>query len=246
MPELLEVERLSAGYGEALVLRDISFTLADGQSLALLGRNGTGKTTLINSLLGLTTHRSGSIRLAGRDITRERPERRVHAGIGWSPQERNIFKSLTVEENLTAIARPGAWTVQRVFDLFPRLAQRRDNLGNQLSGGEQQMLAIGRALIVNPRIVLLDEPTEGLAPIIVQEVMTVLAKLVREERMSMIVVEQHARKVLPITDHVLILDRGMVVHGGSSAALLADASALERYIGVAGGAARPEALSSGA
>jgi branched-chain amino acid transport system ATP-binding protein len=166
----------------------------------------------------------------------------VHAGIGWSPQERNIFKSLTVEENLTAIALPGAWNVQRVFDLFPRLAQRRANLGNQLSGGEQQMLAIGRALIVNPKVVLLDEPTEGLAPIIVQEVMAVLAKLVREERMSMIVVEQHARKVLPITDHVLILDRGMVVHGGSSAALLADASALERYIGVAGGIARSNAL----
>src|ERR1700730_5786197 len=147
MPDLLQVDKLSAGYGEALVLSDISFTLADGQSLALLGRNGTGKTTLINSLLGLTTHWSGSIRLAGRDITFERPEQRVAAGIGWSPQERNIFRSLSVEENLTAIARPGVWTLQRVFAMFPRLAQRRGNLGSQLSGGEQQMLAIGRALI---------------------------------------------------------------------------------------------------
>jgi branched-chain amino acid transport system ATP-binding protein len=235
MPDLLQVAQLSAGYGEALVLSDISFTLADGQSLALLGRNGTGKTTLINSLLGLTTHRSGSIRLAGRDITRERPERRVRAGMGWSPQERNIFKSLTVEENLTAIARPGAWTLKRVFEMFPRLAQRRANLGSQLSGGEQQMLAIGRALIVNPKIVLLDEPTEGLAPIIVEELMLILTRLVREEHLSMIIVEQHARKVLKITDQALILDRGMVVHGGSSSALIADPSTLERYVGVAGG-----------
>jgi branched-chain amino acid transport system ATP-binding protein len=241
MPDLLQVEQLSAGYGEALVLSDISFTLADGQSLALLGRNGTGKTTLINSLLGLTTHRSGSIRLAGRDITRERPERRVRAGMGWSPQERNIFKSLTVEENLTAIARPGAWTLQRVFQMFPRLAQRRANLGSQLSGGEQQMLAIGRALIVNPRIVLLDEPTEGLAPIIVEELLGVLRNVIRNEGLSAIVIEQHARKVLKITDHALILDRGMVVHGGSSSALIADPSTLERYGGVAGGTPRSEA-----
>ena len=237
MADLLQVEHLSAGYGEALVLSDISFSLADGQSLALLGRNGTGKTTLINSLLGLTTHRAGRIKLSGRDVTRDRPERRVHAGLGWSPQERNIFKSLTVEENLTAIARPGAWTLARVFDMFPRLAQRRGNLGSQLSGGEQQMLAIGRALIVNPKVLLLDEPTEGLAPIIVQELMAVLTRLVREERMSMIVVEQHARKILTITDQALILDRGMVVHSGPSAALLADSSVLERHVGVAGGGA---------
>src|SRR5262245_63490143 len=146
MPDLLAVEGLSAGYGEAVVLSDVGFAIADGQSLALLGRNGTGKTTLINTIVGITTRHAGSIRLDGRDITRERPERRVAAGVGWSPQERNIFRSLTVEENLTAIARPGAWTVERVFAMFPRLEQRRDNLGSQLSGGEQQMLAIGRAL----------------------------------------------------------------------------------------------------
>jgi branched-chain amino acid transport system ATP-binding protein len=232
MPDLLQVEQLSAGYGEALVLSDISFTLADGQSLALLGRNGTGKTTLINSLLGLTTHRSGSIRLAGRDITRERPERRVRAGMGWSPQERNIFKSLTVEENLTAIARPGAWTLQRVFQMFPRLAQRRANLGSQLSGGEQQMLAIGRALIVNPKIVLLDEPTEGLAPIIVEELLGVLRNVIRNEGLSAIVVEQKARKILGFTDRAIVLDRGRIVLASDSQSLSNDPTQLETHLGV--------------
>jgi len=232
MPDLLQVEKLSAGYGEALVLSDISFTLADGQSLALLGRNGTGKTTLINSLLGLTTYRSGSIRLGGRDVTRERPERRVHAGMGWSPQERNIFKSLTVEENLTAIARPGAWTVQRVFAIFPRLAQRRSNLGSQLSGGEQQMLAIGRALIVNPKIVLLDEPTEGLAPIIVEELIGVLRNVIRNEGLSAIVVEQKARKILSFTDRAIVLDRGRIVLASDSQSLSNDPTQLETHLGV--------------
>jgi branched-chain amino acid transport system ATP-binding protein len=232
MPDLLQVDKLSAGYGEALVLSDISFTLADGQSLALLGRNGTGKTTLINSLLGLTTHRSGSIRLAGRDVTRERPERRVHAGMGWSPQERNIFKSLTVEENLTAIARPGGWTVKRVFDMFPRLAQRRTNLGSQLSGGEQQMLAIGRALIVNPKIILLDEPTEGLAPIIVEELLGVLRNVIRNEGMSASVVEQKARKILGFTDRAIVLDRGRIVLASDSQSLANDPGQLETHLGV--------------
>jgi branched-chain amino acid transport system ATP-binding protein len=232
MPDLLQVQGLSAGYGEAVVLSDISFSLADGQSLALLGRNGTGKTTLINTIVGLTTLRSGAIRLDGRDITRERPERRVGAGIGWSPQERNIFRSLTVEENLTAIARPGAWTPERVFAMFPRLAERRNNLGSQLSGGEQQMLAIGRALIVNPRIILLDEPLEGLAPIIVEELLGVLRGITREQRMSAIVVEQKARKILGFTDRALILDRGRIVYAGDSAALAGDAGRLEAHLGV--------------
>jgi branched-chain amino acid transport system ATP-binding protein len=232
MPDLLQVAGLSAGYGEAVVLSDIAFTMADGQSLALLGRNGTGKTTLINSLVGLTTHKAGTITLAGRDITRERPERRVAAGIGWSPQERNIFRSLTVEENLTAIARPGAWTLERVFAMFPRLAQRRTNLGSQLSGGEQQMLAIGRALIVNPRIILLDEPLEGLAPIIVEELLEVLRNVIRNEGMSAIVVEQKARKILGFTDRAIILDRGRIVFAGDSAALAADTERLETHLGV--------------
>jgi branched-chain amino acid transport system ATP-binding protein len=233
MPDLLQVEALSAGYGEAVVLSDISFGIADGQALALLGRNGTGKTTLINTLVGLTTQHAGSIKLDGRDITRVRPEARVRAGIGWSPQERNIFKSLTVEENLTAIARPGAWTLARVFDMFPRLAERRANLGSQLSGGEQQMLAIGRALILNPRIILLDEPLEGLAPIIVDELLAVLRRVIRSERLSAIVVEQKARKILGFTDRAVILERGRVVFEGDSAELAASPEKLAAHLGVA-------------
>jgi len=233
MPDLLQVEALSAGYGEAVVLSDISFGIGDGQALALLGRNGTGKTTLINTLVGLTTQHAGSIKLDGRDITRVRPEARVRAGIGWSPQERNIFKSLTVEENLTAIARPGAWTLARVFDMFPRLAERRANLGSQLSGGEQQMLAIGRALILNPRIILLDEPLEGLAPIIVDELLAVLRRVIRSERLSAIVVEQKARKILGFTDRAVILERGRVVFEGDSAELAASPDKLAAHLGVA-------------
>jgi branched-chain amino acid transport system ATP-binding protein len=233
MADVLEVRNLSAGYGEAVVLSDIGFNIADGQSLALLGRNGTGKTTLINTLVGLTTLKSGTINLAGQDITRARPERRVEAGIGWSPQERNIFRSLTVEENLTAIARPGPWTVDRVFGMFPRLAQRRRNLGAQLSGGEQQMLAIGRALIVNPRLILLDEPLEGLAPIIVDELLSVLQKVIRSEGLSGIVVEQKAHKILGFTDKAIVLDRGRIVYAGDSAALVNEPEQLAAHLGVA-------------
>jgi branched-chain amino acid transport system ATP-binding protein len=231
MDELLRVDRLSAGYGAAVVLSDIDMLLADGQSLALLGRNGTGKTTLLNALLGLTTRLSGTIRLAGRDITRARPEARVAAGIGWSPQERNIFRSLTVEENLTAIARPGVWTLERIFAMFPRLRARRGNLGSQLSGGEQQMLAIGRALIVNPRLLLLDEPLEGLAPIIVEELLDALRSIIRQG-VSAIIVEQKARKILSFTDVAVILDRGRIVHAGASALLLADPQRLEGLLAV--------------
>jgi branched-chain amino acid transport system ATP-binding protein len=232
MPELLEVTAVSAGYGEAVVLSEISFSIADGQALALLGRNGTGKTTLINTVVGLTTLHAGSIKLDGYDITRRRPEARVRAGIGWSPQERNIFKSLTVEENLTAVARPGAWTLARVFEVFPRLAERRSNLGSQLSGGEQQMLAIGRALILNPRIILLDEPLEGLAPIIVDELLEVLRNVIRSGRLSAIVVEQKARKILGFTDRAIILERGRIVFEGDSVELASSPEKLAAYLGV--------------
>ena len=240
MPDLLNVERLSAGYGEAVVLTDVSFTIAEGQALALLGRNGMGKTTLVNSIVGVTTHIGGSIALDGRDITGLRPDQRAHAGIGWVPQERNIFRSLTVEENMTAIERPGMWTLDKVYEVFPRLAERRRNLGHQLSGGEQQMLAVARALILNPRIMLLDEPLEGLAPIIIEELLIVLRKIIREEKLAVILVEQNAHKILGVTDRAIILERGSIVHEGDSAELKANPALLETYVGVtnAGGDAR--------
>jgi branched-chain amino acid transport system ATP-binding protein len=233
MREALAIEKLSAGYGEAIVLSNVSLSLEEGRSLALLGRNGMGKTTLLNSIVGVTRRFSGEIRLGGCELTRLSPDRRARAGVGWVPQERNIFKSLTVEENLTAVARTGPWTVARVYELFPRLAERRRNLGNQLSGGEQQMLAIGRALVLNPRLLLLDEPLEGLAPILVRELIAALARIMREEGLSAILVEQNAQKILSVTDRAAILERGTVVHEGTSAALKADPKALEEYLGVA-------------
>ena len=232
MGDLLAIEGLRAGYGSAVVLPDLSLTLPEGQSMAVLGRNGMGKTTLLNSIVGITRRLGGTLRLGGADITRMRPEQRARAGIGWVPQERNIFRSLTVEENLTAVARPGPWDVARVFGMFPRLAERRRNLGNQLSGGEQQMLAVGRALVLNPRLLLLDEPTEGLAPIIVAELLGALRRIIREEGLSALLVEQHAQKVLEVTDTAVILERGAVVHAGPSAALKTDAGLLDRYLGV--------------
>jgi branched-chain amino acid transport system ATP-binding protein len=230
--ELLRVESLSAGYGGATILNGISFSLPRGGSCALLGRNGTGKTTLIASLVGLTERHSGAIRLKGQDITRMRPDLRAALGIGWVPQERNIFKSLTVEENLTAIARPGAWDVARVYDLFPNLQKRRANLGTQLSGGEQQQLAIGRALMLNPDLLLLDEPLEGLAPLVAEQVLAVVRRLIRDEGMSAIVVEQHAQKILGITDYAMILEHGEIVFEASAEALLAQPEVLDAHLGV--------------
>jgi branched-chain amino acid transport system ATP-binding protein len=234
VPELLRVEGLRAGYGEAIVIDGIGFAVDEGHALALLGRNGTGKTTLLTTLVGVTRRHAGSITLGGRPLTPLRPDQRAAAGIGWVPQERNIFKSLTVDENLTAIARPGAWDAARVYALFPRLAERRRNLGTQLSGGEQQMLAIGRALVLNPRLLLLDEPLEGLAPIVTQELLHALTRIVRDEGMSAIVVEQNPARILPITDHALVLARGTVAHRDTSAALLVDRVALERHLAVGG------------
>jgi branched-chain amino acid transport system ATP-binding protein len=230
MAELLAADFLTAGYGAALAIHNISFSLAEGQALALLGRNGTGKTTLINTLVGLTTLQRGTIRLAGRDIARLVPEARAAAGIGWVPQERGIFRSLSVEENLTAVARPGPWTRDRVFALFPRLQERRRSRGGSLSGGEQQMLAIARALVLNPRVILLDEPLEGLAPIIVGEVLAALRRIHVEEGTAAIIVEQKARTVLAITETVIILDRGRLVHSGSSADLLARPELIDTHL----------------
>jgi branched-chain amino acid transport system ATP-binding protein len=237
MPDLLAIEGLRAGYGEAVVLPNLSLRLSDGEVLALLGRNGTGKTTLINSIVGVTRRFGGTVALSGRDLTSMRPDQRARAGIGWVPQERNIFRSLTVEENMTAVAQPGPWSVQEVYEMFPRLQERRGNFGNQLSGGEQQMLAIGRALTLNPKVLLLDEPTEGLAPIIVEELLAALGKITRAGGICSIIVEQNAQKILGLADRVVILERGTIVHDAASAALKADPTALERYLGVAGAAA---------
>jgi branched-chain amino acid transport system ATP-binding protein len=231
---LLEVDGLTCGYGEAVVLSDVSFALDAGRSLALLGRNGTGKTTLIDTLVGVTRRHAGRIGLAGQAIHTLPAHERAGAGVGWVPQERNIFKSLTVEENLAAVARPGPWTVLRAFALFPRLAERRRNLGTQLSGGEQQMLAFARALVLNPRLLLLDEPLEGLAPMIVAELLAAIRRVAREEGLSSIVVEQHPHMVLQVTDDTIVLDRGGIALRSSSAALLADASPLDAWLGVAG------------
>jgi branched-chain amino acid transport system ATP-binding protein len=234
MPDLLCIEALRAGYGEAVVLPNMTLRLPESQVLALLGRNGTGKTTLINSIVGVTRCFGGSIMLKGDDITPMRPDQRARAGIGWVPQERNIFKSLTVEENMTAVAQPGPWTVKKVYEMFPRLAERKNNFGNQLSGGEQQMLAIGRALTLNPKVLLLDEPTEGLAPIIVEELLKALGVITRAGGICSIIVEQNAQKILGLADRVVILERGAIVHDAARAELKANPAVLERYLGVAG------------
>lgn len=233
MAELLTVENLSAGYGEAVVLHDVSVRLDQGDTLALLGRNGTGKTTFMNTLAGATRQHGGRILLDGVELHKVPLHQRAQAGIGWVPQERNIFKSLTVDENLTAVARPGAWTPRRVYEMFPRLAERKSNLGTQLSGGEQQMLAVGRALVLNPKLLLLDEPLEGLAPIIVQELLRAIRRITREEGLSAIIVEQHPQAILAISDVAAVLDRGTVVHADAAEALLAQPELLDRLLGVA-------------
>jgi branched-chain amino acid transport system ATP-binding protein len=233
MAELLKVEQLSAGYGEAVVLQGISLSLDEGATLALLGRNGTGKTTLINTLAGATRQHAGSIALGGVALHKLAPHQRAAAGIGWVPQERNIFKSLTVHENLTAVARPGKWTPDGVYQMFPRLAERKGNLGTQLSGGEQQMLAVGRGLVVNPRLLLLDEPLEGLAPIIVEELLRAIRRITREEGLSAIIVEQHPQAILAISDSAVVLDHGTVVHAGTARSLREAPELLDRLLGVA-------------
>ncbi len=236
MAELLRVQGLRAGYGEAVVLQGVDFTLDQGQTLALLGRNGTGKTTLINTVAGATRQHGGTLEfnLGQRhvDLSRLPSFERAACGIGWVPQERNIFKSLTVHENLTAVARPGPWTPQAVYALFPRLAERKDNLGTQLSGGEQQMLAVGRALALNPRLLLLDEPLEGLAPIIVEELLRAISRITRQEGLSAIIVEQHPQAILAISDQAVVLDRGSVVHHSSAQQLQAQPELIEGLLGV--------------
>jgi ABC-type branched-subunit amino acid transport system ATPase component/hemerythrin-like domain-containing protein len=230
--ELLRLENVWAGYGDATVLEDISFAIEEGQSMALLGRNGMGKTTLLATLMGATRLRNGRMVYQGGDLAAVPSHRRAHVGFGWVPQERDIFPSLTVEENLTVVARPGQWDLDRVYATFPRLHERRRNMGNQLSGGEQQMLAMGRALMLNPKILLLDEPLEGLAPIIVQELLQIIEKMVTAGGMAVILVEQHARQILPITRKAIVLERGRIVYQGESSALAADPELLGSWLGV--------------
>ncbi|MDR6742732.1 ABC transporter ATP-binding protein [Herbaspirillum huttiense F1] len=233
MPDLLALDKVSAGYGDSIVLEEVSFSMQEGESLALLGRNGVGKTSLLITLMGLTRLHGGSIHWRGSNIARVPTHKRAHAGLGWVPQERFMFPSLSVEEHLTVVERGGKWNLQKIYSIFPRLHERRHNMGNQLSGGEQQMLAIARALMVSPSILLLDEPMEGLAPIIVQELLKVIRRLVSEEGMSVIVVEQHARMALSLTQRAIVLDRGRIVHASDSQSLLDDGQTLDRLVAVA-------------
>ena len=226
---MLELREVRAGYGDAVVLDGISLALPEGGTLALLGRNGVGKSTLLLTLMGYTRLRKGDVLWNGKSIARLAPHRRARLGIGWVAQEREIFPSLTVQENLTVAAQPGPWDLPKVFQLFPRLAERRANKGNQLSGGEQQMLAIARALMTNPRLLLLDEPLEGLAPIIVEELAQALRHLAG---VAMILVEQHADIALSLTEQALVIERGRIAHRGASRELAADERLLERHVGV--------------
>ena len=228
---LLEVADLSAGYGDAIVLDGISLHLDQGECLAILGRNGVGKTTLMLTLMGHARIRAGTLRWHGADLARLPPAERSRAGLGWVPQERDIFPSLTVEENLLVAAQPGRMDLAAIYALFPRLRDRRRNMGDKLSGGEQQMLAIGRALMTNPRLLLLDEPFEGLAPVIVDELEDTMHRL-RRDGYAIAIVEQHAEDVLRLSDRAIVLDRGRIVLEGRSAALLEDFGQVRRWIAV--------------
>ena len=229
---LLELDHVDAGYGDAIVLEQLSLRIEAGRSLAVLGRNGVGKTTLLETIVGNTRLMGGALRWQGRDITSMAPNQRARGGIGWVPQEREAFPSLTVQENLTVVACPGPWTLARVYDLFPRLQERRRNFGNELSGGEQQMLVIARALMTNPKLLLLDEPMEGLAPIVVEELSAAIRRLHDEEGLTSIVVEQHPIIALAMTQDVIVLERGQIIHHAPSAELARDGEALDRLLGV--------------
>jgi branched-chain amino acid transport system ATP-binding protein len=229
---ILALDDVRAGYGEAVVLDGLAFELPDGGSLALLGRNGVGKSTLLLTIMGFTRVSRGTIAWRGRDITAVAPHRRARDGLGWVAQEREIFPSLSVEENLAVAARPGRWDLAAVFELFPRLKERRASGGNHLSGGEQQMLAIARALMTNPALLLLDEPLEGLAPIIAEELTEAIRRMTADEGTALILVEQHAEVALSLTADALVLERGSIVHRARSQDLLKDQATLDRLIGL--------------
>ena len=232
MASALELRQVSAGYGETVVIEDIDLTLAPGECISVIGRNGVGKSTLLATVMGQTVLHAGDIVLNGQSLTRLPSYRRALAGIGFVPQEREIFPSLTVRENFDVAARPGLWTLARVFELFPRLQERLDNAGNQLSGGEQQMLSIARALLTNPTVLLMDEPTEGLAPILVEALTAVLAKLQTQSGLSIILVEQNSRVALTFSPRTVILDKGRIVYDGESEPLRTDPDRLAKLIGI--------------
>jgi branched-chain amino acid transport system ATP-binding protein len=233
MPDALALRQVSAGYGETVVLEGIDLTLAQGESVSIIGRNGVGKTTLLATVMGQTTLHKGDVFLNGEVVSRLRPYRRALAGLGFVPQEREIFPSLSVRENLEVAARPGHWTQQRVFELFPNLRERLSNMGNQLSGGEQQMLSIARALLTNPSVLLMDEPTEGLAPVIVETLTAVLLRLRQEGGLSIVLVEQNSRVALAFSQRAVVLDKGRIVYDGGTATLRDDPERLAQLVGVA-------------
>ena len=242
MSGALDVEGLTAGYGSTVVLDGLSFSVPAGGSLAVLGRNGVGKTTLLKSLVGFTTLHKGGVRLDGRAIDRIAPYRRNRLGLGYVPQEREIFVSLTVEENLLISRRVGGWSIDDVYALFASLKERRRNSGGKLSGGEQQMLAIGRALVGAPKILLFDEPMEGLAPVIVESLYAALRAIRDAGRSTIVLVEQKAELALQLTERAIVLDRGRIVHEGPSAELLADTATQARLLAVGETAATREGV----
>jgi branched-chain amino acid transport system ATP-binding protein len=231
----LALDQVHAGYGETVVLEDIRLTLEPGETLSVIGRNGVGKSTLLATIMGHTTLHGGRVFMHGKDVSTMETYRRVAEGLGYVPQEREIFPSLTLRENLEVAARPGVWTINTVYDLFPRLAERERNMGNQLSGGEQQMLAIGRALIGNPSVLLMDEPSEGLAPVIVEELARAMKRLSQGSGLALVLVEQNSRLALDIAPRVVVMDRGQIVYNGVSETLRNDPAKLEQLIGVAKG-----------
>jgi len=232
MPDLLRLDNVTAGYRDTVVLEGIAATIGANEAWAVLGRNGVGKSTLLMTVMGLTEQRAGKLLFDEREITTLDTHRRAAAGIGYVPQEREIFPSLTVEENLRVATRRGEWTIARVYDLFPRLAERRRNYGNQLSGGEQQMLAVGRALVGNPKLLMLDEPFEGLAPVVIDTLVAALMRLRRESKIATILVEQQVEIALEMTEQVIVLDKGQIVWRGASAALAADQNQLASLVGL--------------